>query len=121
MINGTLIFTVAVGGTSLICCVVAIQSKYRRQNRRSPPDSFGSNTADVFGIGDGSHFGGSGGHHSASDHSNGSGDSGSSVTPVEGVIAEEEVVVMEAVAAAAINDAPPLARVYVLCRCHAGF
>jgi hypothetical protein len=43
------------------------------------------------------------------------------VTPVEGVIAEEEVVVMEAVAAAAINDAPPLARVYVLCRCHAGF
>jgi hypothetical protein len=40
------------------------------------------------------------------------------VTLVEEAIAEEAVT--EA-AAAAIKDAPPLSKVSVLCRCHAGF
>jgi hypothetical protein len=78
MIDGMMIFVVAVGGTGLICYVLAVQSKYRRRNHGSSPDSFGSNNADIFGIGDGSHFGGGGGHHSTSDHSNSSGDSSSS-------------------------------------------
>jgi hypothetical protein len=78
MMNGMLVFAVMVGGTSLICYVLAIQSKYRRGNRRSAPDSFGPNSTDIFGAGDGSHFAGTGGHHSASDHSTGFGDSSSS-------------------------------------------
>jgi hypothetical protein len=77
MMNGMAIFAIAIGGTALICCVLATQSKYRRGNRGSSPDSFGSDNAGVFSPGDGSHFGGSGGHHSVSGHSTSSGDSSS--------------------------------------------
>ena len=120
MIDGMMIFVVAVGGTGLVCCVLAVQSKYRRRNHGSSPESFGSNTADIFGIGHGSHFGGGGGHHSASDHS---GNQFLEI-PVSPVAPLEEAMAAEAVteeAAAAINDAPPLTRVSVLCRCHTGF
>jgi hypothetical protein len=71
MMNGMMIFAIAVGGTALICYVLTTQSKYRRGNRGSSPDSFGSDNAGVFGSSDGSHFGGSGG---VSDHSTSSGD-----------------------------------------------
>ena len=77
MMNGMAIFAIAIGGTALICYVLVTQSKYRRGNRGSSPDSFGSGNAGVFSPGDGSHFGGSGGHYSVSGHSISSGDSSS--------------------------------------------
>ncbi len=106
MMNGMMIFAVAVGGTSLICYVLAIQvADIAGEIGGSSPRQFSDRTVRAFSApATEAISSGSGGHHSASDHSTGSGDSGTSGDSGGGDSGGGGAM---AEVAAAINDAPP--------------